>query len=224
MTERSSSGKTSQQRSDLFYFTAPFLVFAVFIILEAVEAGSPAVLYPVKTVVVGSLLFLFRKQYAPEIRIRPDLSAVMAGILVYIFWVGLEGRYPTLGPLDRPFDPFAHLSDTRAVIFISFRMAGAVLVVPVMEEIFWRSFGLRFLIHPDFKSVPLGTFTWFSFIFGSLAFGFEHHRWLPGVIAGAVYSILLFQKKNLFSPILAHAVTNLLLSVHVLANGQWAYW
>jgi hypothetical protein len=38
----------------------------------------------------------------------------------------------------------------------------------------------------DFKSVPLGQFSWFSFILISLLFGFEHHRWLEGIVAGIV--------------------------------------
>jgi uncharacterized protein len=115
-------------------------------------------------------------------------------------------------------------SNALAMVLIFFRMFGAVLVVPVMEEIFWRSFALRVLIDHDFKKVPVGRFTWFSFIAVSVAFGFAHHQWLPGIIAGLVYAAVLYRTKNLFSPILSHAVTNLLLGLYVLWSGEWHYW
>jgi hypothetical protein len=92
-----------------------------------------------------------------------------------------------------------------------------------MEELFWRSFALRFVIDSKIRSVQLGTFTWFSFILVSLAFGFEHHRWLPGILAGMAYAALLYRTRNLFSPILAHAVTNFLLSIYVFGTAQWQY-
>ena len=38
-----------------------------------------------------------------------------------------------------------------------------VIVVPLLEEIFWRGFLLRYLIHQDFMRVPFGTFRWGSF-------------------------------------------------------------
>jgi CAAX prenyl protease-like protein len=99
-----------------------------------------------------------------------------------------------------------------------------VLVVPLMEELFWRSFAMRFMIRSDFKSVPLGKFSWFSFLIVAIAFGFEHHQWLPGIVAGLVYAGVLYRSKNLFSPILSHAVTNLLLGIYVLSTAKWGFW
>jgi hypothetical protein len=107
---------------------------------------------------------------------------------------------------------------------IAFRLGGAALVVPVMEELFWRSFALRFLISSDFRSVPLGKFSWYSFIVVSILFGLEHHEWLSGMLAGMIYALVLYRTRNLFDPILAHAVTNLLLGVYVLTTGSWSFW
>ena len=80
-----------------------------------------------------------------------------------------------------------HISDPESgtyqgpyVYILASHLFGAVLVVPVMEELFWRSFALRFLININFTRYALGTFTWFSYIFVSIAFGMGHHRWLPG--------------------------------------------
>jgi len=93
-----------------------------------------------------------------------------------------------------------------------------------MEELFWRSFALRFFIKSDFNSVPLGQFSWFSFIFISILFGIEHQRWLVGIFAGMVYSGVLYRSKNLFDPILSHTITNFLLGMYVLSTHQWSFW
>ena len=93
-----------------------------------------------------------------------------------------------------------------------------------MEEIFWRSFFLRWLIHRDFENIPLGLFTWPSFVIGSLMFGLEHNLILAGVIAGAAYNLLLYRTRSISQCILAHATTNLVLGIYVIAAGQWRFW
>ena len=102
--------------------------------------------------------------------------------------------------------------------------AGAALVVPIFEELFWRSFLIRWIIDQDFKKVAIGQFTWISFVATVLLFGLEHNRWLVGLAAGAVYNGLLYQQKNLWPCIIAHAVTNLVLGIYVLQTGQWGFW
>ncbi|PID57042.1 CAAX prenyl protease-related protein [candidate division KSB3 bacterium] len=107
---------------------------------------------------------------------------------------------------------------------IAFRLIGAVIVVPIFEELFWRSFVLRWLINEDFRSVPIGTFSWFSATAVILAFAFEHHRWFAGIFAGLLYHALLYYKKDISACVIAHATTNLLLAVYVLLTQQWSYW
>jgi len=204
-------------------YVLPFIVFALFIYLPALTGIEEIYLYPVKTIVTGSLLIYFWSFYKHEITVSLDLSCVSAGILVFIIWVGMEGIYPKIGQ-DSVFNPFVIDKENLSYVIIGFKLFGTIIVVPIVEELFWRSFALRFLINKDFKKVALGTFSWFSFIFGSIAFGLEHHRWLPGIIAGFIYSILLYQKKNLFAPIVAHSVTNLLIGVYVIVHNQWFYW
>lgn len=104
------------------------------------------------------------------------------------------------------------------------RLAGAALVVPLMEELFWRSFLLRWLVRPDFRRVSLGTFTVQSFLIATVLFGLEHNLWLSGLVAGVAYTALLYRSKNLWSCIVAHGVTNLALGVHVLVTQQWHWW
>ena len=203
-------------------YILPFAIFALFTVELPLLSISQAILYPVKTILVAfSLIFLWQF-YRQEIRIEFSRSAILSGVLVFMIWVLPDRLYPHIG--YSKFDPFELSSGYGVYLLIAFRMIGACLVVPVMEELFWRSFALRFAIRSEFKSVPLGQFSWFSFIFISLLFGFEHHRWLVGIFAGMIYAGVLYNSKNLFVPILSHAITNFLLGLYTLWTHHWSFW
>ncbi|MGM0682289.1 MAG: CAAX prenyl protease-related protein [Thermodesulfobacteriota bacterium] len=201
-------------------YILPFFIFALLTLLGPPLELSPLLVYPLKTVLTGGALLFFRKTLRKEITFRMDWPAVGAGILVFLIWIIPEGHYPQLGGPAASFNP----AGGAFLLYLVFHLLGSSLVVPVMEEVFWRSFALRFLIDNKFTAVPLGKFTWFSFILVSIAFGFEHHRWLPGIMAGLAYALVLYRTKNLFSPILAHGVTNFLLAVYVITTGSWHFW
>ena len=99
-----------------------------------------------------------------------------------------------------------------------------MLVVPLMEELFWRGFLIRWLINEDFKRVPIGAFTWSSFFITTVLFGAEHHEWLAGVICGGLYNWLLYARRNLVSCVIAHVVSNAALAAWVLTTGDWRFW
>jgi hypothetical protein len=203
-------------------YVVPFVVFAVLTYCGPILGISLLILYPVKTLLTAACLLGLRRTFRPEIQVRMDWMAVLAGVLVFLAWVGLDGVYPQFDKaVALPADSESIYKNT---VFLLFRLVGAVLVVPIMEELFWRSFALRFLTDFDFLKVPLGHFSWYSFVAISLAFGFEHHEWLPGVIAGAAYALVLYRTRNLFSSILSHGVTNLLLGIYVMVTGKWAFW
>ena len=217
------SSEPKTRFSEFLPYVTPFLVFAGFTYLVPVFSLSKALVCPARTLSVAALLLFYWPRVKHEIKVCLDLNAVMAGIAVFILWVGLEDFYPKIGP-ESGFNPFDLAQGPYGYILMASQLFGAVLVVPVMEELFWRSFALRFLINTNFTRYALGTFTWFSYIFVSIAFGLEHQRWLPGIFSGLIYAMLLYQKKNLFSPILAHGVFNCLLCVYVIVNNEWGFW
>jgi CAAX prenyl protease-like protein len=203
-------------------YVLPFAIFAFMTYAGPFFAISRGLVYPATTILVGLSLFYFRETYREEIRFSVDWLAVLAGVFVFLIWVLPEGFYPQIG--QSRFNPYEYADGWGLHAVVAFRMIGAVLVVPLMEELFWRSFALRFMISSEFKSVPLGEFSWFSFLIVSISFGFEHHQWLPGIVAGMVYAGVLYRSRNLFSPILSHAVTNLLLGIYVLSTAKWGFW
>jgi len=185
-------------------------------------------LYPVKTLAVALLLFLFRRSY-DEIRFRDlarplfTLVTLIAGIGVFAFWIRLDLPWATIGSAGGFNPELFHDEETR-VVMTATRLCGAVLVVPVMEELFWRSFLIRYISSPDFTKVPVGSFTWPSFLFTALLFGLEHNLFVAGILTGISYNLLLYYTRSLSCCIVAHAVTNLLLGIYVLNSSQWHFW
>jgi CAAX prenyl protease-like protein len=127
-------------------------------------------------------------------------------------------------PPAPPFDPTTISPVAGRWTFIVFRVIGAVLVVPVMEELFWRAFLIRWVEAENFKSVPVGTFGWRSFAITVALFGLEHDQWLAGLICGALYNWLLYRTRSVWACVVAHAVSNAALAAWVLTRGDWKFW
>jgi CAAX prenyl protease-like protein len=152
--------------------------------------------------------------------------ATLVGLAVFAEWVVVDQwvPYPHLGSRIG-FDPFASFQGPgpRAA-FIGVRLYGLVLMVPVMEELFLRSFFLRFVANADFTSVPIGHISWTAFWVVAALTGVIHPEWLVALVASVAYTLLLYRTRSLFATVVAHAVTNGALAWYVLATGNWQYW
>lgn len=209
-------------------YAVPFVLFIAITGLAKYFPESRDIIYMAKTIIIGALLWFWRRHYAQDITPGMTwtgyLAALAAGLLVLFLWVVPEQLLPQLGS-PPGFNPYSFGWPPRAVPgLIAIRLAGAALVVPVMEELFWRSFIMRYAINPDFRTVPLGTFTIFSFTATVLLFGLEHFRVIQGILAGIIYALLVIRQKTLKGSILAHATTNLGLGIYVLFTHNWLFW
>jgi uncharacterized protein len=186
-------------------------------------------LYPIKTAAVLGLLIYFWPQYR-ELKCRvingpgEAILTIAVGLLVYAAWVRMDWSWAMQGDgAAQGYDPFRTGIGT-GIVLAGIRIFGASVVVPIMEELFWRSFLIRYLISSKFDSIALGTFTVFSFAATVVLFGLEHDLWFAGMLAGAAYTGLLYYTKRLWPCILAHAITNFALGIHVLVTGEWRWW
>jgi len=219
---------------------APFVVYMVFIGIEQalrylggkgvipVSESSLLYLYPVKVMVVAALL-IFCVRRCDELSFR-DLrnlpvtaASIVAGLVVFILWINMDWTFGSGGP-PPGYDPYLVQGAGGRTALIAIRIAGASLVVPLMEELFWRSFLLRYLIKNEFTSVPVGAFTWGSFAVVAVLFGLEHHFIIAGVMAGVAYNLLAVYTRSIAQCVLSHAVTNLVLGIYVLTTGRWQFW
>lgn len=226
--------------SPAFYRYLPFAVFMAFIGLDELirflagqgffilDTTTLQYLYPVKAVVVGYLLVRFASRYQEldfrDLKKIPETLAVIGiGLLVCVLWINMDWNLGNVAAAQG-FDPTLFPDKRVQAAMTVFRVAGAVLVVPLMEELFWRSFLIRYIIDKDFDGIQLGTFTWPSFLLTIVLFGLEHSYLLAGMMAGLFYNILLYRTKSLAQCVLAHAVTNLALAMYVLHSGEWRFW
>jgi uncharacterized protein len=186
--------------------------------------------YATKALIVAMLAWRYRATWT-DFRPWPTTSnlaiAVAVGLVVWGLWIGLDGLYPELPFLKRgsraAFDVGA-LAPARRLAFIVVRLFGLVVLVPVIEELFWRSFLMRWLIDPDFHKVPIGRVTLPAAAITSVMFALAHPEWLPAVITGALWAWLLWRTQSLGACLVSHATANLALGLYIIATGEWKYW
>ena len=231
----------------------PFLVYMAFIVIGDLLArlgwtsDQLRYLYGVKVGAVLAVLLYYRRRYCelaaprlagprlagprlagprltsagPSARTLAVAVAVASGLLVLVLWINLDAAWMTVGT-SAGFDP---RNDGRIDwMLVALRLFGAALVVPVMEELFWRSFLMRWIDSPAFLHMNPANTRLKAFLVTAVLFGFEHNLWLAGIVAGAVYSLLYMRSQTLWSPILAHAVTNGMLGLWIISTNHWTYW
>lgn len=223
-------------RTPWFPRVLPFGIYMAFILIQdllgRVLPEGPfldhltAMIYPVKILAVIVALVYCWKSYDELDRKEPRGAglawAAAVGVLVFVLWINMDWEFAVMGE-QTAYDPRT-LPGGWLWAFVAVRLLGAAVVVPVFEEIFWRSFILRYIVNPDFTSVSIGTFTWVSFLLSAALFGAEHHLWLAGIVAGLLYNLLCYKTRSISACIVSHGVTNLLLGVYVLLTGHWQFW
>jgi len=177
--------------------------------------------YFLRTVATAILLIFYFRQYKELKKFKFSFLAILIGILIAVVWVSLEGLYPQIpGEIANPYS----LGTDFFIPILITKIIGFILVAPLIEELFVRSFMLRFFINPDFEKVKIGTYSLFSFIITVLFFGFSHNLWLPGLIVGIMLNLFLYKTKSIWSCIQAHMTANLILAVYILLTQSWIFW
>lgn len=214
------------------YRIAPFGAYVFFMLLEDMllkfgwEANDLRLLYALKIIVVAGLLWTMRSAYSElrwpvGVNFRTWAVAIVVGIVVFIAWINLTADWMVMGE-SVGFDP--RDQDEIDWFLVVVRLMGAALVVPVMEELFWRSFLMRWIDHPNFLSVNPAHVGLKAFCITAVLFAVAHNLWLAGLFAGIVYNMLYMRSGTLWSPILAHAITNAILGIWIVSTGNWGFW
>lgn len=220
------SMRSALNRSPLIARVAPFLIFVGLTALQGkFGPESYYAIYCGKTF-VGALLVWLMRPIVREMRWAFSWESVVIGIFVAVFWVGIDPYCPKWFKVDHVWNPYADLTNPNlAFAYIMVRIAGSAFVVPHFEEVFFRSFGYRYIIKADFLSVPLNRFDLRAFLITSTVFGFEHgNQWIAGILCGFCYQWLVVRKNRLGDAMTAHAISNLLLGIYVAWKGQWQFW
>jgi len=205
---------------------------AAFMILTAVEGSMPKQyvwLYIAKAILVTVLLIVGRTTWKRDVQwsLSMLLIGAVVGLVCFAGWVTIDPLTPHFKILGNrtEYNPFKEIADPSVrMLFLAVRFYGLALMVPVMEELFWRSFLLRWITDQDFEKLPVGTFSWGAFAIVAAGFGLAHPEWLVAILFACAMALLLRQTKSLFACIVAHGVTNLALGIFVMVTGNWKYW
>ena len=208
----------------------PFAAFIAFLVVQPLADGvmDTRWLAVARGVVVAALLAYFWKGYvelaqAPAAPAWHWLLGIAAGAAVFGLWITLDAGWTVLGEMGEGFVPLRP-DGSLDITLVALRLAGLALVVPVMEELFWRSFLMRWIDRRDFLGMDPRRASRVAFGVSCALFAIEHSQWLAGLVAGAAYAGLYMLSRNLWIPIVSHATTNALLGFWILATGNWRFW
>ena len=213
-------------------WVAPFALFMVLLAaLKPIGIPQPwnAALW---IVVLVAVLFACSRDVI-ELRPTQLLLSTAVGIGVFMFWIAPEALWPGY----RSHWLFSNAVvgvpagglDTAAqgdALTLWLRAARAVLLVPIIEELFWRGWLPRATdAFDDFRRRPLGSYTRLSFWATAVLFASEHGSyWEVGLLCGVVYNVWMMKTRSIADLVWAHAVTNACLSAYVVFGKHWQYW
>jgi CAAX prenyl protease-like protein len=222
---------TPPEETSSLRYIAPFLAFLVFLVVDAsvpLDSGWGA---PLRVVLLALVCVIC---WPRELPLRPTepLASIAVGAFVFFLWIAPDFFFPAYRQswlFSNPVIGHLHSSLLPRALhspwILAWRSLRAAVIVPIVEELFWRAWLMRWLIHNDFHRVPLGTYAPFAFWATAVLFAAEHGSyWDVGLLTGIIYNFWMIRTKSVANCILMHAVTNAILSGYVIAAAQWQYW
>ena len=226
------SATTWTERYPIVQWVGPFAVFM------ALLAAAPYVPLdqPWESVVrVGVLvvaLVVFSSNIIRTFRVQHFMGSVALGIGVCALWVapdllvsGWREHWLFQNSITGTITNSISISELTDPAVVTLRIVRAALLVPILEELFWRGWLPRWIVNPDWQKVELGRYTTLAFIGTALLFAAEHGPyWEVGLVCGLIYNWWFWKTKSLGDIVLVHAVTNAALSAFVMVTGKYEYW
>jgi CAAX prenyl protease-like protein len=213
-------------------YVAPFAVFLLCLLI----AGRTTIPQPWESVawvgVVAVTIALTSRQLVAGLRLSSGVMSLLVGVGVFLLWVAPDALVPgwreswvfqnsITGHVKISIAP----AELSSPLVLWLRVVRAVVLVPILEELFWRGWLPRWIQDTEFERIPPGTFTAFAFIVTAVLFAAEHGPfWEVGLLAGLVYNWWMWRTKSLGDLVLAHAVTNACLAGYVVLTQQWQFW
>lgn len=211
---------------------APFIVFMVLLaVAPSLPFGQPwESLFRVGILVL--VLAACSGDIIRSLRVKHAIASVGLGLAVCALWVAPDFLVPgwrshwlfqnsVTGTVQHSIAP-AELANP---LVMALRIARAALLVPVLEELFWRGWLPRWIVNNDWQKVQLGTYNAMAFIATAVLFASEHGPfWEVGLLCGLIYNWWMWRTKSLGDLVLVHGVTNAALAAFVLVTGKYEYW
>src|SRR5215831_13960585 len=211
-------------------WVGPFAIFALWLLADKKLPIANPGKEIIRDIVLVVAIFGLSRRVLP--RTAPHwLASTVLGLGVFIVWVapdylvpgwrqspafqnGITGRVTiSVLPADLTF------------VMLALRTSRATLLVPILEELFWRGWLPRWIQDSRVDRIPLGQYTPLAFWATALLFAAEHGPfWEVGLLAGVIYNWWMRRTRSLGDLIICHATTNLALSVFVIITRRWGFW
>lgn len=222
---------TLEQRWPSLPYVLPFAAFVLFLAVQNYAPVPPSLDYPVRAVLLSVILYAFSRRVI-DLRSLHRLETVIIGVAVFVIWVGPDMLFPGYRQhwlfqnsiIGRIGSAVPEQQLILPLVLWS-RIFRAVVLVPIIEELFWRAWLMRWLISPKFQTIKLGAYSPMAFWITAVLFASEHGPyWDVGLVTGVIYNWWMVRTRSLGDCILAHAVTNACLCGYVVATRHWEYW
>ncbi|HMA22668.1 MAG TPA: CAAX prenyl protease-related protein [Gemmatimonadaceae bacterium] len=211
-------------------WVGPFAVFMLWLAADKLLPLANPAKELLRDAVLVAAIVGFSRRILPT-RAPHWISSIALGIAVCALWIapdmlipGWRGHWLFQNSITgrvTTSTPPASLTP----LMLMLRTARAALLVPVLEELFWRGWLPRWIQSSRFDSIPLGQYTPLAFWATALLFASEHGPfWEVGLVTGVIYNWWMRRTRSLGDLVLVHAVTNLALSLFVIATRHWEFW
>ena len=223
-------------RRSLLAYTLPFALFMAGLVAVSAAKGLGITsfagisldpmywIYPIQTAVCAAALLWFWRCYDVDITTWSKiLIGVLAGLIIFGLWVAPQEVFHQARRTEG-FDPGVVPGISHWMTLA--RFTRLVIIVPLVEEIFWRGFLLRYLVREDFTALPFGSSSRFSFWMVVVAFTLVHSScdWPAAFLTGILLNLVAVRTRSLFACIAAHATANLVLGIYICETRQWGFW
>lgn len=208
-------------------------------------------IYPLQSLLCLGLLVFWWKHYDFNWSWRTTAIGALLGAVGIGFWLlptqayewmgfasddEVPGWLQKLGVQER-LDGFdARMFGADATAFdsaadwtsLALRFFRAVVIVSLVEEIFWRGFLMRWLLKPEgnYWKVPFGKASWLTYGVTTLAFMLAHAPidYAGAIAFGSVMYLCAIWTKSLGACVVMHGVANFLMGWYAVATGKLGLW
>jgi len=187
----------------------PFILFMIVSTAVSAMAPHPELGYPVKALVLLAVVLAFWPAYR-RLKWRFDALSVGAGLGIGVFWVMLSG--PGDGQLAAM---LTQMTPEALTSWIALRLLGTALLVPLIEEMFFRGYVLIRLDGPGWRRVV-------AVAVSSLAFAALHGRLIEAAVAGVVFALLALRQGRVTDAVQAHVAANMLIGLVAASRGEFS--
>lgn len=212
-------------------YIAPFVAFLFFLAVQDVVPFSQSLEFGVRLVLLAAVMWFFSRKVV-DLGMSNPAGTIAIGLGVFVLWIlpdvlfpGYRNHWLFHNSIVGQVGSSLKAGSVEDALTLALRSARAILIVPIAEELFWRGWLMRWLMHRNFERVPLGAYSARAVWIVALLFAAEHGPyWDVGLAAGLIYNLWMCRVKRLGDLIWAHAITNAALCAYVLYTHKWEFW